>query len=82
MFIESAKLGLVYRRRRRETSALRESSEILAWRGKYLGIIKMIRTETPSKPIIYLDETWLNEGYSKEFGWEDTEALEKTPKVY
>lgn len=74
------KIGFVYRRRQKKSAYLKESVEISAWRAKYLREIRSERRENPDKEVIYLDETWVNEGYSKEFGWEDTVTL-KNPRM-
>jgi len=37
-----------------------EKTEIILWRRKYLGDIRRYREE--SRPIYYLDETWINAG--------------------
>ena len=74
------KIGFVYRRRQKKSAYLKESVEISAWRAKYLREIRSERRENPDKEVIYLDETWVNEGYSKEFGWEDTVTL-KNPMM-
>ena len=51
------------------TSLLIEKPEIVCWRRKYLRTIKKYRDE--GKRIFYLDETWLNEGYTVAKTWQD-----------
>ena len=48
---------------------LLESEEIVCWRRKYLRSIKQYRRE--QKNIFYLDETWINEGYTVQKMWQD-----------
>lgn len=68
-------MGFVYRRRRSKIDYLKETAEICAWRGSYLRQVQEIKKNYPEKPFIYLDETWLNEGYTRERTWEDTTTL-------
>ncbi|KAJ8728989.1 hypothetical protein PYW07_006685 [Mythimna separata] len=56
--------------KRSRKSALIDRQEIVLWRLKYLHEIKTLRNE--GRKIYYLDETWLNEGHTKSFVWQDT----------
>jgi hypothetical protein len=50
-------------------SLLIEKDEIICWRRQYLKQIKKFRSEM--KKIYYLDETWINEGYTVGKMWQD-----------
>lgn len=50
-------------------SLLIEKDEIICWRRHYLRQIKQFRSE--NRKIYYLDETWLNEGYTVGKIWQD-----------
>ncbi|KAJ8974394.1 hypothetical protein NQ317_011238 [Molorchus minor] len=56
-------------------SVLIERDDIVRWRRDYLRSIKKFRCE--GRPIYYLDETWLNEGHTKEKVWVDTNIKSK-----
>ena len=72
-------MGFVYRRRKNNSAAMIERSDIVAMRCNFLRNIKQYRKE--GRPIIYLDETWLNQGYTRERGWQDTETLKNPCKA-
>ncbi|KAJ8919255.1 hypothetical protein NQ315_003838 [Exocentrus adspersus] len=55
--------------KRNRKSILIERHDIVRWRLGYLNSIKEFRKE--NRPIYYLDETWVNEGHSKEKVWVD-----------
>lgn len=55
--------------KRNRKNLLIEKDEIIRWRRKYLTTIKQYRRD--GRPIFYLDETWLNEGHTKEKVWVD-----------
>lgn len=55
--------------KRNRKSILIERDDIVRWRQKYLRVIKECRRE--GRPIYYLDETWVNEGHTKEKVWVD-----------
>lgn len=50
-------------------SLLIESGEIVHWRRDYLRKVRKARSE--GKRIYYLDETWINEGYTVKKFWQD-----------
>lgn len=54
-------------------SLLIEKDEIICWRRTYLREVKKFRGE--NKNIYYLDETWVNEGYTVEKVWQDKNIL-------
>ena len=61
---------LIYRYvTRNRKSILMERDDIVIWRRKYLNAIKQYRRE--SRPIYYLDETWVNQGHTKRKVWLD-----------
>lgn len=47
-----------------------EKDEIVAWRQRYLRLIRRYRRER--RPIVYLDETWVNSGHRRKIVWKDT----------
>lgn len=55
--------------KRNRRSILIERDDIVRWRRKYLRTIKQYREE--HRPIYYLDETWVNEGHTKDKVWVD-----------
>uniref|UniRef100_A0A1Y1JY26 Tc1-like transposase DDE domain-containing protein n=2 Tax=Photinus pyralis TaxID=7054 RepID=A0A1Y1JY26_PHOPY len=55
--------------KRSRKSVLIERDDIIRWRRKYLKAIKQYRNE--GRAIYYLDETWLNEGHTKQKVWTD-----------
>lgn len=61
--------------KRNRKSILIEREDIVRWRHDYLRTIKRYRTE--NRPIFYLDETWLNEGHTKEKIWVDNTVKSK-----
>ncbi|XP_042148674.1 uncharacterized protein LOC121837192 [Ixodes scapularis] len=61
-------IGFAFEKRKRRL-ALIERSDIIAWRRRYLRAIKEFRRH--GRYIIYLDETWVNAGHTKQFVWQD-----------
>ncbi|XP_072400872.1 uncharacterized protein [Diabrotica undecimpunctata] len=55
--------------KRSRTSTLIERDDVVRWRRNYLTSIKRYRSE--GRPIYYLDETWVNEGHTKDKVWVD-----------
>ncbi|KAH8038877.1 hypothetical protein HPB51_003899 [Rhipicephalus microplus] len=62
-------IGFTFAKRKRNL-ALIKRSDIIAWRRRYLRAIKKFRGQ--GRCIIYLDETWVNAGHTKEYVWQDT----------
>lgn len=62
-------LGFERKAQERE-SLLIEKDEIVAWRQRYLRMIRRYRRE--QRHIVYLDETWVNSGHRKKIVWKDT----------
>ena len=71
-------IGFVYRRRKANV-ALFERSDIVARRREYLREIRSVRRD--NKPIVYLDETWVNQGYTRDHAWQDKDALANPEKA-
>lgn len=61
-------MNFVYEKQNRK-SLLIEKDEIICWRRKYLRAIKKFRSE--NRNIYYLDETWVNQGYTIGKVWQD-----------
>lgn len=55
--------------KRNRRSILIERDEIVLWRRNYLRQIKKFREE--GRNVLYLDETWLNEGHTESKVWQD-----------
>lgn len=52
-----------------------EKPEIIAARCQFLRTLRRIRSETPDKEIIYLDETWYNQFDMKTHAWLDDSEI-------
>ncbi|KAH7954897.1 hypothetical protein HPB49_022593 [Dermacentor silvarum] len=61
-------IGFMFDKRKRNL-ALIERSDIIAWRRRYRRAIKEFRRQ--GRCVIYLDETWVNAGHTKEYVWQD-----------
>ena len=55
------KLGFKFKRWGMER-IIYERDDVVSWREKYLREIAKVRKTEPQKKIVYMDETWLNEG--------------------
>lgn len=55
---------------------LKEKTEIMAWRSRYLRQVKQFRQS--GKKIYFLDETWVNAGHTVQKVWQDTNI--QTPR--
>ena len=74
-------LGFSYRLRASKYIVMKERSDLVAWRADYLRQMRKLRLEHPEREIVYLDETWINQGYTRVHGWEDTESLKNPGKA-
>ena len=54
-----------------------ERPEIIKWRERYLKRIHKIREADPERAIVYMDETWLNQGHCTKKEWVDLETLKE-----
>ncbi|KAG0426062.1 hypothetical protein HPB47_026807 [Ixodes persulcatus] len=61
-------IGFTFEKRKRRLSLI-ERSDIIAWRRRYLRAIKEFRRQ--GRSIVYLEETWVNAGHTKQFVWQD-----------
>lgn len=68
-------MGFRYEKRRNRAMLL-ERDDIIVWRHSYLRKIKAFKRE--KKPLVYLDETWVNVGQATSKIWRDTTI--RTPK--
>lgn len=50
---------------------LMERDDIVTARLEFLRKIHQVKNEPQQRPIIYLDETWVNQNHSKKFIWQD-----------
>lgn len=56
--------------KRHKKSLLLERNDIILWRHSYLRKIKQFRKQ--NRPIVFLDETWVNVGHTASKVWQDT----------
>ena len=70
------KLGFKFKRRGMER-IIYERDDLLSWREKYLREIAKVRETEPQREIVYMDETWLNEGHRLQKEWVDLVTLNK-----
>ena len=66
------KLGFKYRRCNDGRKFLLEINDIVASRISFLRKMHGIRQESDPRPIIYLDETWINQNHSRSYVWQDS----------
>ena len=62
-------IGFRYVKTEGNTKLMMERNEIVAWRGRYLRQIRSAREA--GKPIVYLDETWVNAHHTVSRKWYD-----------
>lgn len=65
-------VGFSYKKSRDGRRFLLEKSDIVAARIKFLRTMNQLRSSNDSRPIYYLDETWVNENHSRKYIWQDT----------
>lgn len=65
-------LGFKYKKSNDGRNFLMERNDIVAARIKFLRKMHNIRNESSPRPIIYLDETWINQNHSKQYIWQDS----------
>ena len=70
------KIGFGYEKRRRQR-IISERPEIIASTERYLRRIRKIREADPERAIVYMDETWLNQGHRTKKEWVDLERLKE-----
>ena len=64
------KMGFGYEKRGRQR-IISERPEIITWRERYLRRIRKIREADPERAIVYMEETWLNQGHRTKKEWVD-----------
>ena len=69
-------LGFKFKRRGMDR-IIYERDDLVSWREKYLREIAKVRETEPQREIVYMDETWLNEGHRLQKGWVDLVTLNK-----
>lgn len=67
-------LGFRYRKTHDGRKFLMEREDIVAARLKFLRKIHNIRVTGDTRPILYLDETWVNQNHSVKFVWQDSSS--------
>ena len=70
------KMGFGYEKWRTQR-IISERPEIIAWSERYLRRIRKIREAHPERAIVYIDETWLNQGHRTKKEWVDLETLKE-----
>lgn len=50
---------------------LMERNDIVALRCKFLRQMSMLREKKDDRPVVYLDETWVNQNHSRTLVWQD-----------
>jgi len=50
---------------------LMERTDIVAMRVKFLRTIVNLRQNNDTRPVIYLDETWVNQNHTKGYIWQN-----------
>lgn len=48
-----------------------ERNDIVAMRVEFLCTMVSLRKNNDTRPIIYLDETWVNQNYTKGYNWQN-----------
>lgn len=66
------KLGFKYRKSDDGRKFLMERNDIVALRMIFLRKMYTIRREVDSRPVIYLDETWVNQNHTKTYTWQSS----------
>ena len=56
--------------------------DLVSWREKYLREIAKVRETESQREIVYMDETWLNEGHRLQKEWVDLVTLNKAKLLY
>ena len=64
------RLGFKFKRQGMER-IIYERNDLVSWREKYLREIAKVRETEPQREILYMDETWLNEGHRLQKEWVD-----------
>ena len=70
------KMKFGYEKRGRQR-IISERPEIITWRERYLGRIRKIREADPERAIVYMEETWLNQGHRTKKEWVDLVSSKK-----
>ena len=69
-------MGFVYKARGRDR-IMYERECIIAWRQRYLRKMMEIRKSVSPENMVYMDETWLNEGHRTKKEWTDLTTLRR-----
>ena len=70
------KLNFKYKRCNDGRKFLMERSDIVAARVKFLRKMNELRTNGDIRPIVYLDETWVNQNHTRGHIWQNQENTE------
>lgn len=72
MWIILKSLGFTYKMCNDGRKFLMERNDIVAARTTFLRKMHNIRNEQSPRPIIYLDETWVNQNHSRKYIWQNS----------
>lgn len=53
-----------------------ERNDIVALRCKFLRNMCTLRQNKDNRPVVYLDETWVNQNHSRSYIWQNNEGTE------
>lgn len=70
------KLKFTYKKCNDGRKFLMERNDIVALRCKFLRTMCTLRKNNDSRPVIYLDETWVNQNHSKTYIWQNENETE------
>lgn len=65
-------IGFRYKKTKDGRKFLMEKSDIVSARIKFLRTMHNLRECGDTRPVYYLDETWVNENHSKKYIWQDS----------
>lgn len=53
-----------------------ERNDIVAMRVRFLRHMVNLRTNNDDRPVVYLDETWVNQNHTRNHIWQDSDNSE------
>lgn len=70
------KLKFSYKKSNDGRKFLMERNDIVALRCKFLRTMCTLRKNNDPRPVVYLDETWVNQNHSRSHIWQNEENTE------
>ncbi|XP_072157962.1 uncharacterized protein [Bemisia tabaci] len=67
-------IGFKYKKGNDGRKYLMEGSDIVAMRDVFLQKLHKLRSEKDSRPVVHLDEAWVNKNHSPNYVWEDADG--------